>query len=233
MGSKYTHVFEPVRIRGVQFKNRLELAPPSPNLADSQGRVTTEFVDFFRPIARGGAAVIHVGNSVVDIREACDEERQLDLGTDASILPLTRFVEMCHGYGALASLEINHNGKDSDFDKTGRPASAEPAEKIQERIGKAPGGQADKRQVFGRREHEIGPAGLRPVADAQNQRRQIFSVIVRVVDDGSGPFRVPSNYVRTEGGADDTGTWESPNYNSAAQRVDLEFALGSGPVAVQ
>ncbi len=122
MGSKYTHVFEPVRIRGVQFKNRLELAPPSPNLADSQGRVTTEFVDFFRPIARGGAAVIHVGNSVVDIREACDEERQLDLGTDASILPLTRFVEMCHGYGALASLEINHNGKDSDFDKTGRPA---------------------------------------------------------------------------------------------------------------
>jgi 2,4-dienoyl-CoA reductase-like NADH-dependent reductase (Old Yellow Enzyme family)/thioredoxin reductase len=29
---------------------------------------------------------------------------------------------MCHGYGALASLEINHNGKDSDFDKTGKAA---------------------------------------------------------------------------------------------------------------
>jgi 2,4-dienoyl-CoA reductase-like NADH-dependent reductase (Old Yellow Enzyme family)/NADPH-dependent 2,4-dienoyl-CoA reductase/sulfur reductase-like enzyme len=122
MGSKYTHVFEPIRIRGIDFKNRLEMAPPSPNLASKDGRVTTEFVDFFRSIARGGIAVIHVGNSVVDIREACDEERQLDLGSDDCILPLTRFVEMCHGYGTLASLEINHNGKDSDCGKTGRPA---------------------------------------------------------------------------------------------------------------
>ena len=122
MGSKYEHVFEPIRIRGVDFKNRLEMAPPSPNLADREGRVTPEFVDFFRPIAKGGVAIIHVGNSVVDIKEACDEERQLDLGSDACILPLTRFVEMCHGYGALASLEINHNGKDSDFDKTGKAA---------------------------------------------------------------------------------------------------------------
>jgi len=122
MGSKYAHVFQSLRIRGVDFKNRLEMAPPSPNLANREGRVTTEFVNLFRSFARGGAAVIHVGNSVVDIREACDEERQLDLGSDACILPLTRFVEMCHGFGALASLEINHNGKDSDPDKTGKPA---------------------------------------------------------------------------------------------------------------
>ena len=122
MGSRYKYVFAPIRIRGVDFKNRLEMAPPSPNLADREGRVTPEFVDFFRSFAKGGAAVIHVGNSVVDIKEACDEERQLDLGSDACILPLTRFVEMCQGYGTLASLEINHNGKDSDFDKTGKPA---------------------------------------------------------------------------------------------------------------
>jgi 2,4-dienoyl-CoA reductase-like NADH-dependent reductase (Old Yellow Enzyme family)/thioredoxin reductase len=122
MGSRYEHVFAPLRIRGVDFRNRLELAPPSPNLADREGKVTTEFVDFFRAFARGGVAVIHVGNSVVDKREACDEERQLDLGTDECILPLTRFVEMCHGFGTLASLEINHNGKDSHFDKTGHPA---------------------------------------------------------------------------------------------------------------
>jgi 2,4-dienoyl-CoA reductase-like NADH-dependent reductase (Old Yellow Enzyme family)/thioredoxin reductase len=122
MGSRYKHVFEPIKIRGVVFKNRLEMAPPSPNLADRQGRVTPGFVDFFRPIAQGGIAVIHVGNSVVDIKEACDEERQLDLGSDECILPLTRFVEMCHGYGTIASLEINHNGKDSQFEKTGKAA---------------------------------------------------------------------------------------------------------------
>ncbi|MCR3923204.1 MAG: FAD-dependent oxidoreductase, partial [Firmicutes bacterium] len=125
MSSKYKHIFEPIRIRGVQFKNRIELAPPSPNLASSDGKVTQEFVNLFKSIAKGGAAVIHVGNSIIDIKEACDEERQLDLGSDDCILPLTRFVEACQNYGAQPSLEINHNGLDSHYEKTGRaPFSA-------------------------------------------------------------------------------------------------------------
>jgi len=122
MGSKYEHVFAPLRIRGVDFRNRLELAPPSPNLASRDARVTTEFVNLFRTFARGGVAVIHIGNSVVDIREASDEERQLDLGSDDCILPLTLFAEMCEGFGTHGSLEINHNGKDSDPGRTGRAA---------------------------------------------------------------------------------------------------------------
>ena len=124
MGSKYSHVFQSIRIRGVDIKNRIELAPPSPNLADKDGRVTPEFVEFFRNFAEGGAAILDVGNSVIDKSEASDEERQLDLGNDSCILPLTRFVEMCREYGALASLEINHNGKDSQFEKTGKQAYA-------------------------------------------------------------------------------------------------------------
>ncbi len=124
MGSVYEHVFEPIRIRGVDFKNRLEMAPPSPNLADPDGRVTPEFVDCFRSVAQGGAAIIVIGNSLVDFKEIRDEERQLDLGRDDFILPLTRFVEMCEGYGAHASLEINHMGKDAPYDRLGKPAIA-------------------------------------------------------------------------------------------------------------
>ena len=76
MGSIYKHVFAPIRIRGVAFKNRIEMAPPSPNLADPDGRVTPEFVELFRSVARGGTAIIVVGNSMIDLREARDEERQ-------------------------------------------------------------------------------------------------------------------------------------------------------------
>ena len=122
MGSTYEHIFEPIRIRGVDFRNRLELAPPSPNLADPDGRVTHEFVECFRSIANGGAAIIVIGNSLVDFKDIRDEERQLDLGRDDFILPLTRFCEMCEGFGAHASLEINHLGKDAPFHKTGKPS---------------------------------------------------------------------------------------------------------------
>ena len=127
MGSKYKHVFSPIRIRGVTFKNRLEMAPPSPNLASKDGMVTPEFVDMFRSIASGGVAVIHIGNSMIAYDEARDEARQLDIGTDDCILPLTRFVEALENFGALASLEINHSGKDSMYEMTGKPAySASP-----------------------------------------------------------------------------------------------------------
>ncbi|NLO48576.1 MAG: FAD-dependent oxidoreductase [Clostridiales bacterium] len=124
MGSKYKHVFSPIRIRGVDFKNRIELAPPSLNLASLDHFVTQEFVDLNRSIAYGGAAVITVGNVIVDISEAADEERQLELSSDDCIIPLSRFAEMCEGFGAHASLEINHIGQDSNFAKTGRRAYA-------------------------------------------------------------------------------------------------------------
>ena len=55
MGSKYKHVFEPIRIRGVDLKNRIIMAPPSPNVASPDGFVTRDFVDWMRPFARGGS----------------------------------------------------------------------------------------------------------------------------------------------------------------------------------
>ncbi len=124
MGSRYEHVFAPIRIRGVDFRNRIELAPPSLNLASLDHKVTHEFVDLNRSIAYGGAAILSVGNVMVDIRECANEELQLDMSTDECILPLSWFSQMCEGFGAHASLEINHGGKDSQFARTGRPAYA-------------------------------------------------------------------------------------------------------------
>jgi len=113
MGSDYKHVFQPITIRGVDFKNRITLAPPSPNLASEDGLVTKDFVNFFRLFARGGASTLFVGNSSIDIRECKDEAYQLNLISDRSILPLTWYADMCKEYGCHASLEINHNGENS------------------------------------------------------------------------------------------------------------------------
>ena len=82
MGSKYSHVFQPIRIRGIDFKNRITLAPPSPNLASEDGRVTHDFVDWFRQFARGGVCTLYVGNCSIDITECKDEAFQLDLSQD-------------------------------------------------------------------------------------------------------------------------------------------------------
>ncbi|MDR2486970.1 MAG: FAD-dependent oxidoreductase [Clostridiales Family XIII bacterium] len=119
MSSKYSHVFEPIRIRGIDFKNRITLAPPSPNHASPDGLVTHEFVDWYRMFARGGATVLYVGNSSIDINECKDEECQLDLANPHSVLPLSWYAEMAAAYDCHASLEINHNGKDTAFEQVG------------------------------------------------------------------------------------------------------------------
>ncbi len=124
MPTRYPHVFSPIRIRGVDFKNRIELAPPSLNLCSPDHLVTDGFVDLNRSIAYGGAAILTVGNVMVDINDCMNEELQLDLSSDDCILPLSKFALMCEGFGAHASLEINHGGKDSQFFRTGKPAFA-------------------------------------------------------------------------------------------------------------
>ena len=127
MGSKYTHVFSPIRIRGVEFKNRIVLAPPSPNLAGTDGEVTPEFVDWFRMFARGGVCTLYVGNSSIDITECKDEAYQLDLSDDKCILNLSRYADMCREYDCHASLEINHNGENTAFETVGHaPFSSSP-----------------------------------------------------------------------------------------------------------
>lgn len=121
MRSKFTHVFSPIKIRGIDFKNRIVLAPPSPNLASTDGLVTPEFVDWFRMFARGGVCTLYVGNCSIDITECKDEAFQLDLSDDRCIFPLTLYADMGKQYGCHASFEINHNGENTAFETVGHP----------------------------------------------------------------------------------------------------------------
>jgi 2,4-dienoyl-CoA reductase-like NADH-dependent reductase (Old Yellow Enzyme family)/thioredoxin reductase len=121
MRSKYEHVFNPIKIRGIDFKNRIILAPPSPNVANHHGEMTRDFIDWMRPFARGGTAILYVGNATIDKNECHDEETQIDLGTDRCVLPLSWYSEMAAQYNCHASFEVNHNGKDTAFETVGHP----------------------------------------------------------------------------------------------------------------
>ena len=115
MGSRYTHVFSPLTIRGVQFKNRVEMAPTSPKRTTKEGYITQAHIDYFRPIARGGAAIVTMGNCSVDLAHAQDEPRQVALDGDDVCIGLSRLNDMCRQYGAQCSLEINHAGLDAVY----------------------------------------------------------------------------------------------------------------------
>ena len=134
MGSKmFPHVFSPIRIRGIDFKNRIVLAPPSPNLAGTNNEVTPQLVNWMRMLARGGVCTLYLGNSSIDITESKDEAFQLSLYAepgdtvkfDSIVLNLARYADACKEYDCHASLEINHNGENTHFETVGHaPYSA-------------------------------------------------------------------------------------------------------------
>ena len=125
MKSNFSHVFQPIRIRGIDFKNRITLAPPSPNLASEDGLVTHEMVNWFRMFARGGVSTIYAGNCSIDLTESRDEAIQLNMNQDRGILPMTWFVDMGKQYGCHASFELNHSGENTRFENIGHaPYSA-------------------------------------------------------------------------------------------------------------
>ncbi|MDR2615654.1 MAG: NAD(P)/FAD-dependent oxidoreductase [Oscillospiraceae bacterium] len=119
MKSRYTHVFAPIRIRGVDFKNRVSLAPTTPILSTPDGYVTRELVDWFRMFARGGVCTLYLGNCSIDLTESNDQSYQLELGKDDCIYPLALYADMCKQFGCHASLEINHGGEGVPFEMVG------------------------------------------------------------------------------------------------------------------
>ena len=154
MSTKYPHVYDPITIRGVYFKNRIELAPPGCGGGYDESSLSPfgggplRFVEYFRPFARGGAAIVSVGNCTIDITECNDEgPDQIELKYDSCIAPMSVFADMCRTYGAHGSLEVNHCGAtqgnipNSKAGDTGFAPSAivTSAERVRaERDGRAP-----------------------------------------------------------------------------------------------
>lgn len=109
--SKYKHVFSPVTIKGVEFKNRIEVAPMVPCMATPEGWVTKEVIEFYRPFAKGGAAIVTVGDSAINWEHAMDHEGQINLGDDNVKMGLDDLADEVQRYGALISIELNHGGR--------------------------------------------------------------------------------------------------------------------------
>ena len=109
--NKYKNVFSPITIKGIEFKNRIEVAPMVPCMATPEGWVTKELIEFYRPFAKGGAAIITVGDSAINWEHAMDHEGQLNLGDDNVKMGLDDLADEVQRYGGLISIELNHGGR--------------------------------------------------------------------------------------------------------------------------
>ena len=109
--NKLPQVLSPFRFGNLEVKNRIEIAPAIPCLASPDGFVTRELIEYYKSLARGGAAIVTIGDTPIDFEYAKDHEHTLNLGDDRVIAGLSTLVEAIQRFGAKASIEINHGGR--------------------------------------------------------------------------------------------------------------------------
>ena len=109
MNPYYPNLFAPLFIKGTVFRNRIFSAPNMMCYLDADGYPTEPFIEYYANKARGGAAVVTVGDTPVDHEHAASMKRPLNLCYGS--LPFFSEIAMAiHEHGAIASLELNHGG---------------------------------------------------------------------------------------------------------------------------
>ena len=107
--TEYSHIFQPIKIGRITVKNRIEFPPVGPHLATSDGYVSRELIEWGRQFARGGAAIVTLGDtSTLAPSGPVHQGYALHAGNDKVINPLNRFAETIHRYGAKASIQLNY-----------------------------------------------------------------------------------------------------------------------------
>jgi 2,4-dienoyl-CoA reductase (NADPH2) len=101
-------LFQPIRIRGLEVKNRIYMPAMHMNMA-SNYEVTRQLIEFYAERARGGAGIITVGYATVD--EMSGSIANIGGHKDEFIPGLARLAEAIKDNGARASLQLNHAGR--------------------------------------------------------------------------------------------------------------------------
>ena len=113
MNKHYPHLFESFSVKGLTFRNRLFSAPNMICQMDANGYPMPDMIAYYGEKARGGAAVVTLGDTPVDREHAASNPRSfnLDYNNPNAVLPYISEIAMAiHEGGAIASHELNHAG---------------------------------------------------------------------------------------------------------------------------
>jgi 2,4-dienoyl-CoA reductase-like NADH-dependent reductase (Old Yellow Enzyme family)/thioredoxin reductase len=107
----YEALLQPLKVGPLTAKNRIEAAPTLTCIAHADQSVSSELVEFYRTQAKGGAGLITVLETAIDRDRAITQPTQLNLGNDFYIPALTSLAEVIKAGGAIASIQLNHGGR--------------------------------------------------------------------------------------------------------------------------
>ncbi len=112
------HLLQPGRIGPVEIANRIVMPPMTTRTADAQGFITDASLAYYRARARGGVGLITVEMAAPE-PAGRHRHREVGISSDAYLPGLRRLVDVIHGEGAKASIQLGHGGGHTRVDICG------------------------------------------------------------------------------------------------------------------
>lgn len=107
-------LLEPYRIGNVKLKNRFVVAPMSLNMAN-EGMITEQIANIYEKYAKGGAALITVGDIIVDTPLGNNFVNVIAIDDDKYIESLQGLNNNLHKYGAKTVAQLSHAGRRAGY----------------------------------------------------------------------------------------------------------------------
>ena len=114
---EYPLLCSPIKLAGLTLNNRMIAAPMGFPELTAEGLLTQDAIAFYELRAKGGAAMITVGEAVVHYATGKSHGRSINLSHPDVLGGLTNLARAIKRHGAAASIELAHGGKFSAVDR--------------------------------------------------------------------------------------------------------------------
>jgi len=105
---KYPHLFEPIKLGGTLFRNRIFAAPTGYRNMTTDSVYPHEATCYFGRKAMGGAASVSTGEIVVDSELGKGSPYHMCIDNPNSWIPLGKVANAISRYGAVPTAELQH-----------------------------------------------------------------------------------------------------------------------------
>ena len=112
---QYKSLFSPFKINGLEFKNRILLAPMGDNLCNKDGSISKKQENYFLARAKGGCAGIILGSVGISRPAGQATPLELSLASDALIKKYKEFVKLMHKNDCKVIAQIKHAGSKAAY----------------------------------------------------------------------------------------------------------------------
>ncbi len=122
MADQYPHIFQPLTVGSVTFKNRVFSAPATAHMIQDSGfsKPMVSYIRHYVEKAKGGLACVQCGGQQVFCEGGSPIRTELDISDRSGWRNFIRMTDSIHFYGAKCSYEIVHFGGEGEYPGLGK-----------------------------------------------------------------------------------------------------------------